>query len=231
MTDGGDTERERLVRLRERYLELLLRADRHAAVSLIRDAVADGVSIRDIYLRVFQPSQHRVGALWQTNVVSVAQEHFCTAVTQLIMSMLYPQIFTSERNGRGLVATCCGGELHEIGVRMVADLFEMEGWDTRYLGANTPVGGVVEAVAEMAPAVVAISASLQSRVPGVAELVAAIRASEAGGGVRVLVGGHPFNALPDLWNRVGADGSAPDAESAVRVAENLLAHEPRRPGR
>ena len=42
-----------------------------------------------------------------------------------------------------MVATCIGGELHEIGIRMVADFFEMEGWDTYYLGANTPADAVV----------------------------------------------------------------------------------------
>ena len=63
----------------------------------------------------------------------MAQEHYCTAATQLIMSQLYPYIFTTGKNGRVLVGTCVSGDLHEIGVRMVSDFFEMEGWDTFYL--------------------------------------------------------------------------------------------------
>jgi len=57
------------------------------------------------------------------NEVSVAQEHYCTAATQLIMSQLYPHIFAGEKTERTLIATCVAGDLHEIGIRMVSDLF------------------------------------------------------------------------------------------------------------
>ena len=70
------------------------------------------------------------------NLLSVAQEHYCTAATQLVMSQLYPRIFSTERRGRTLVAARVADDLHEIGLRMVADFFEMEGWDTFYVGAT-----------------------------------------------------------------------------------------------
>ena len=120
------------------YLDTLLRVQSEAASRMIIKAVEQGVEIKDIYMYVFEPSQHEIGRLWQTNQINMYQEHFCTAVTQNIMSQLYPYIFQNEKNGHKLVATCVNGELHEIGVRMVADLFEMEGWNTYYLGANTP---------------------------------------------------------------------------------------------
>ncbi|HEX2639618.1 MAG TPA: B12-binding domain-containing protein, partial [Pyrinomonadaceae bacterium] len=108
------------------YLRSLLRGDRHAASRLILDAVESGTPVRDIYLHVFQQVQHEIGRLWQENRLSVAQEHYCTAATQMIMSQLYPYIFASDKNGKTLVATCTSGDLHEIGVRMVSDFFEME---------------------------------------------------------------------------------------------------------
>jgi methanogenic corrinoid protein MtbC1 len=124
--------------LATRYLDTLLAGDRQAASALILEAVSAGASVRDIYLLVFQRSQHEIGRRWQLNEMSVAEEHFCTAATQLIMSQLYPQIFSTARRNRKLVAACVGGDLHEIGVRMVADFFEMDGWDTYYVGANMP---------------------------------------------------------------------------------------------
>ncbi|MBC8039173.1 MAG: B12-binding domain-containing protein, partial [Opitutaceae bacterium] len=120
------------------YFEALRRGERHLASQLVLAAVAAGTPVRDIYLHVFQPAQYEIGRLWQTNRISVAQEHYCTAATQLIMSQLYSHIFATAKNGRTLVATCVSGDLHEIGVRMVADFFEMAGWNTFYLGANTP---------------------------------------------------------------------------------------------
>ena len=156
------------------------------------------------------------------NQVSVAQEHYCTAATQLIMSQLYPHIFATERIGRRLVATCVGGELHEIGIRMVADFFEMEGWDTYYLGANTPTESVVQTVVERSADILGVSATIAFHTSAVADLIANVRASEVGD-VKILVGGYPFNIAPDLWRQVGADGCARDAQEAVELANRLVA--------
>ncbi len=204
------------------YLDALLRGERHTASHLILEAVEGGTSVRDIYLNVFQRTQREIGRLWQINRVSVAQEHFCTAATQLIMSQLYPRIFATEKVGRRLVATCVGGELHEIGVRMVADFFEMAGWDTYYLGANTPAESVVQATAARQADVLGISATMTFHVQVVADMIDRVRAGEGGDRVQILVGGYPFNVAPDLWRKVGADGSAGDAQQAVTVANRLL---------
>jgi methanogenic corrinoid protein MtbC1 len=205
------------------YLEALLRAERHVASQLILDAVQAGTSVKEIYLHVFQPTQHELGRLWQMNRLTVAQEHYCTAATQLIMSQLYPYIFRTERVGRRLVATCVGGELHEIGVRMVADFFEMEGWDTYYLGANAPLEAILQAVAEREAGVLALSATMTFHVSTVAALIGGVRADTARAQVAILVGGRPFNQSRDLWQRVGADAWAPDAQSAIAAANRLVA--------
>lgn len=205
------------------YIEALLDGRRHEASRLVLEAVDNGVSVRDVYLHVFQRSQHEVGRLWQLNRLSVAQEHYCTAATQLVMSQLYPRIFSSERNGHTLVATCVAGDLHEIGLRMVADFFEMEGWDTFYVGANAPAASVVQAVVERGADVLAVSATITSHVRQLRELVAAVRADERARGVKILAGGYPFNVAPGLWREVGADASAADAAGAVEAAARLAA--------
>ena len=156
------------------------------------------------------------------NQMSVAEEHYCTAATQLIMSQLYSRIFNTAKKGRCLVAACVGGELHEIGLRMVADFFEMEGWDTYYLGANMPASGIVQTLTERKADVLAISATMTFHIRLVAELIACVRAADSGGRINILVGGYPFNIEPDSWRRVGADGYAQNAEHAVAVANSLV---------
>ncbi len=212
-----------LTPLANSYLEALLRGERHLASRLILDAVAAGTSVRDIYLEVFQQSQREIGRLWQLNRITVAQEHYCTAATQLIMSQLYPHIFSTAKNGRTMVAACIGGDLHEIGVRMISDFFEMEGWDTFYLGANNPIAGIVGAVIERRADLLAISATITVHVRGVAELIAAVRKNPACAHVKIIVGGYPFNAAPDLWQTIGADGCARSADEAIALAGTLFA--------
>jgi methanogenic corrinoid protein MtbC1 len=216
---------EPLAELAQGFLDALLAGDRRAASRLVLDAVDAGTSVKDVYLHVFQPSQREIGRLWQTNRISVAQEHFSTAATQLVMSQLYPHVFSTEKNGLTLVATCAAENLHEIGVRMVSDFFEIEGWDTFYLGANAPVTDVVRTLAERRADVLAVSATMTSHLRAVGELVAAARATEGSAGVKILVGGNPFNAERDLWRAVGADGVAHDAAEAVAVANRLVGRE------
>ncbi|WP_246337780.1 cobalamin-dependent protein [Azospirillum oleiclasticum] len=207
--------------LAQRYLDALLAGDRRTATTLVLEAVEAGLPVRDAYLHVFQPTLREVGRLWQLGRISVAHEHFVTAATQATMSMLYPRIFAAERHGLALVATCVSGEMHEIGIRMVADFFEMAGWDTYYLGANAPAAAVVRAVRERNAAVLAVSATITAHVGAVAELIRQVREGLGDRRVHVIVGGYPFNIDPDLWRSVGADGSAAGAEDAVTLAARL----------
>ena len=176
----------------------------------------------DIYLQVFQRCQQEVGRLWQLKQITVAQEHYCTAATQVAMSQMYPYLFAMPKNGRRLVAASVGDELHEVGLRIVTDLFEADGWDTLYLGANVPARGIVQTIEQHQPDLLVISVTMTFHLPNVEQLIALVRASEASQGVKVMVGGYPFNVDPELWRRVGADGHAADAGEALEVANRLL---------
>jgi MerR family transcriptional regulator, light-induced transcriptional regulator len=211
-----------LYELARQYLNALLQSDRRSSGRLILDAVAQGTGVKDIYLHVFQPCQLEIGRLWQMNRASVAQEHFCSVTTQMIMSQLYPYIFSTPKTGYRLVATSVSGELHEIGVRMVSDFLEMEGWDTCYLGANTPTDSILHTIEQRQANIIAISATMSFHVSKVAQMIASIHASSSLPPVKILVGGYPFNISSGLWQRVGADGYARNAQEAVAIAQNLM---------
>ena len=69
------------------------KALRHLASRMISDAVKAGTSVKEIYLQVFQPVQCKAERLCEFNRISVVQQQYCTAATQLIMSRLYPHVF------------------------------------------------------------------------------------------------------------------------------------------
>ena len=204
------------------YMQALLKGEMRAASKLVLDAVGGGIPVKDIYLGVFQRTQYEIGRLWQTNQISVAEEHYCAAATQLIMSLLYPRVLSSVRGTHTLVAACVSGDLHEIGVRMVADFFEMDGWNTFYLGANMPVASILEILHERKPDVLGVSATLTYHVKAVESLISAVRNDPMLDGVKILVGGYPFNLASNLWKKVGADGYGRDAQEALAVAKRLI---------
>ncbi|MBM7557246.1 cobalamin B12-binding domain-containing protein [Halanaerobacter jeridensis] len=203
------------------YLDVLLTADREEAYQLIKNAIEEGLGVKDIYLHVFEPVQKEIGRLWQLNEINVATEHYCTSVTQLIMARLYPYILNSEETGYKAVTTCVGNELHELGVRMIADLLEMEGWDTFHSGANTPKEDIIETVVEKEADVVCISVTMGNYLEEAVLLIEELRSNEKIE-TKIIVGGYPFNVQVDLWKEIGADAYAPDAEKAVKVIQNLI---------
>jgi methylmalonyl-CoA mutase cobalamin-binding domain/chain len=208
--------------LGQRYLGLLLAGNRHEASQLVTEAVKDGAPIKTVYIEVFQNSQYEIGRLWQRNEISVAQEHFCTAATQLIISQLYPYLFSHNKTGHRLVVACTGGDLHELGVRMVADFFEMEGWDTFYLGANTTADIVVQNVIEHQAHVLGVSATMTCHVQTVADLIAQVRRTPECAEVKILVGGYPFVVDRELWRQIGADAMANNADYSIATANQLV---------
>lgn len=219
MTQGDDEP----ARLASTYLGFLLNYQRTEAAALVMRAVEEGMSIQDLYMNVFQPTQHEIGRLWQMGKISVAQEHYCSASTQMIMSQLYPYIFKEANTDvRTFVGASIGGELHEIGARMVADFFELAGWNTIYLGANVPVRGLLSTLRDVQPDIVGISATMTFHLKPLRDTIAAIRKNVEFDPIKIIVGGYPFRVDPTLWKRIGADGYAIDARDVVRLANDLL---------
>jgi methanogenic corrinoid protein MtbC1 len=210
----------------ERYLSFLLQGDRQKAQQLVHGLVKQNYGIPDIYEHIFQATQYQIGFLWQTKKITVAHEHYCTAATQLIMSTLYAHIFDSPKKGRKFLACAVSDDLHEMGIRMISDMFELDGWDTYYMGANMPDVHILTAINEQQPDVIGISATMPSHVGKAAALIEKVRSACNPAKFKILVGGYPFSLEPLLWNRIGADGSAKDAKEAVRLANNILAYKP-----
>jgi methanogenic corrinoid protein MtbC1 len=204
------------------YLSLLLSSDRPAAQRLVLAEAAAGTDVRNLYLHVLQPTQREVGNLWHSGTITVAEEHYCTAATASLMAQLQPYFQGTPRNGRRLLAACVAGDLHTLGLQMVADFLEYEGWEVSYLGASTPLDSIQSMLAEHHIDLLLTAASMPHHVPLLRDLVAALRRDAATQHVRVLVGGRPFSRSADLWETTGADAWAANAEEAVAVVRGLF---------
>lgn len=209
--------------LAKTYLGHLLQARRSEAVSCIIESVNAGTPLRDIYLSVLQPVMYEVGRLWQINSIDIAEEHFITAATQLTMAHIFPSALAGKRNGKRMIGGCLGSELHELGLHMVSDLFESEGWDTYFMGAITPGASLLRAVEEQRPDVLCLSVTMQVGAPQVRDAISSIRSAMGDDCPKILVGGLAFIMSPSLAAKVGADGTASDGLEAVALADRLTA--------
>ena len=205
---------------REVFTRAALAGDRGAADTIVGEAIREGHSIVDVYVGVLEPSQVEVGRLWESNEITVAQEHLATAVTQFVVTRMYSLLERpAERRGSAIV-TGIEGELHQLGGHMVADILELDGWDVRFLGTNLPAEGVLRLVAEHKPRIVGISATMLFNLPKAVALVSALRAGP-GPIPKIVVGGALFRSVPELWRETGADGFGADLRAVVPLVRSL----------
>lgn len=204
------------------YINALLEGDRHKASRMILAEAEKGTSIKSIYLEVFQKTQYEIGRLWLENRIGIAQEHYCSAATQVIMSQLYPYIFSGERIGHSIVTACVGGELHELGIRMVTDFFEMDGWDSYYLGANTPSSAILKAIRDYKADVLGLSVSMPNHISLLRETIEIIRSTGEGKNLIILIGGNAINNSNLRHEYFKANGFARNAGQAVELANQLI---------
>jgi methanogenic corrinoid protein MtbC1 len=204
------------------YLLALLEGDRRRASHVILDAVDRPESVRDIYLYVLLPAQAELGRMWVTGEINVAEEHFASHTTKMVMSQLLAKATLRPHNGKTLLAAAVAGNRHDIGLHAVADFFEMAGWRTIHLGADVPIDDLVQAAECFDVDLLAISASLNVQLETVKSTIQAVRNGRRGDVVKILVGGLAFAGSSDLAIEMGADGYAADPDEAVRLGSQLV---------
>jgi MerR family transcriptional regulator, light-induced transcriptional regulator len=158
------------------YLASLLRGDRAFCANVVRQALAAGMPIKALYSDLFHTSLYQVGQLWQTNQISVAAEHLATATTESVMSQVVaPTLFSHDPIGRSMIVACIANEFHQIGGRMVADISETKGWDTYFMGANTPMVDLLNMIEKQHADVLALSIAVFFNLPTLRTVIEEVR--------------------------------------------------------
>jgi methanogenic corrinoid protein MtbC1 len=202
--------------IRQRLDASLAAFDRERATTEALAALdAGSATVPELY-RMLSDSLVRVGAAWQQGAAEVWQEHLMSGIVRTVVEACAPIVEARAPKARGgtIVLAAPPDEYHDLGLRMVTDLFTLAGWRAYCLGGNVPVAQVSAAVAELGADAVALSASTHFHrlvLKGyVADLV------EAHPGLRVWVGGPAFTHEHDGWDdaQVLDPGSIPRAGEA-----------------
>jgi diguanylate cyclase (GGDEF)-like protein len=203
-------------RLTRAYQDALAVADAGGAGRVARKALGEGMGVAGLYQRVIAPAMWRIGELWEQGKISVADEHLATALTHQAMAGIYgPSLGHKVMPGRILMAAV-EGEQHALGLRMAADVIELAGYETIYLGADVPTADLLQAVAARSPHLVGLSATMPSSIPVLDRTVAEIRRIDPN--PIVLLGGQGMRP------RAGNDGAVlvRDLEQLLGVVEAAL---------
>ena len=210
-TDPGPDTDGPLSLTRRLFVQALLTGQRQAALNIALEALRNGVAVQDLYADVFQDALYEVGRLWETNAITVAQEHMATAVTQYVMAHVFGSI-DSPRPSRGVaVMTGVPGELHHVGALMVSDMLETLGWQVQFLGSNLPIASILAAITDAQPRLLGISVTMPFNLHHATRLIE--QAKRVIPDLRAVVGGAACRG--DAWRDTGADEYATDVRGAI----------------
>jgi methanogenic corrinoid protein MtbC1 len=172
------------------YLNALLSGEKGQCIETVNNLLGKGITLYDLYIGLFQRSMYQVGELWEKNRISVAVEHLATAITESLLTLVYPLIFSAEHVGRKAVVSCVAGEYHQLGGKMAADVFELNGWDGYFLGANTPPEELLGLIQQKKPDVLGLSLSIYFNLESLCRVLEVVRGSFRN--LPVLAGGQAF---------------------------------------
>lgn len=208
-------------RLAAAFLLELLEGRGEVALGLLRGALADGASVADLQDRVLVPVQREVGRMWLQAEIPIADEHYASSFVERALWILHERLPQPAADAPRVVTMGVGGNLHDLGMRLVGQRLQSAGYQVHHLGPNLPAGDLEWAFADRRVDLVAISATMALHLHALAGTIDVLRRVTRGR-VPILVGGEPFGLVRDLHLLVGADASAADAEGAVAAARQLL---------
>ena len=210
-----------------RMVEMLLDDDLAQTLALIEEVLKRGVPVQNIYLDLLGPAARQFGQMWLDDELDFFGVTRGLGAIQLALTRIGDQsIAESHRydDTRRIAIARAPNAQHFFGIITVREFFLLGGWEV-VGGIDLEVGDdLFKLVSENWFPLIGISAGVDAQVSEVAEAIPHIREVAKNGRMGIIVGGPVFTNNPDMFNAVGADAMATDAEQALREAEKLLEH-------
>lgn len=144
----------------EELLKALIKGSRAKSSDIINELLNQNINIDDIYEKSIKKAMYEIGELWEYGKISVATEHLASAIVEVELNKIYSRTSPVKSSDKTVVIACTENEFHQIGIKMVSDIFEMFGWNTYFLGSNVPANELIDFIKNTDPDLVALSQSI-----------------------------------------------------------------------
>jgi len=205
----------------EQIKDCILSFDRGSINDRVQEALDASIEPQRVLNEGMIAAMAEVGRLFEEGEFFVPEMLVAARTMQTGMTLLKPQLVQSGVKSAGKVALgTVKGDLHDIGKNLVGMMLEGAGFEVIDLGVDVPPEKFVEAVQSANVRVIGLSALLTTTMPNMKSTISALKEAGLRNNVRVMLGGAP---ITDAYAReVEADGYAPDASRAVKLAKSLL---------
>jgi 5-methyltetrahydrofolate--homocysteine methyltransferase len=200
--------------------DAVINGDQNKALEITKAAIEEGTAAKDILDNGLIAGMDIVGARFKKNEVYIPEVLISARAMKMAMEVLEPELVKAgvEPVGKLLIGTV-QGDLHDIGKNLVAMMLKGAGFEVIDLGVDVGPEKFVEQAKAANAQLIGMSALLTTTMPGMEKTIKAVKDADIG--VKVMIGGAPVTQ--DYADRIGADGYAPDAASAVDTAKSLVA--------
>ena len=203
------------------FRKYILTGDSESIQSLTQEAIDSGIPIKTIVNDQLIPAMEEVGRLFEEGESFLPEMLISARAMQASMAVLKPYIVGNEVRTRGrVVIGTVKGDLHDIGKTLVGLMLEGSGFEVYDLGVDISSEKFLDAVVELKPCILAMSALLTTTIPNMKITIKALEKANLRENLIIMVGGAPLTQ--DFANSIGADGFAEDAVGAVRKAKELI---------
>ena len=195
-----------------RYLNDLLRIleteDRLEALRFILDLMdQDNLSVQEIHEELLTPALNGMVPSGDVNM-DIWKEHVRTSIIKSVIENLLPYVAreraaVSTPKGKTVAVLCPPEEYHDVGARMAADILTIHGYETIFVGGNTPLRVFEAGLATLPIDYVAISISNPYHLVSARNIIEGIRYKSPG--VRIIVGGNAIEKLGERAEVLKAD--------------------------
>jgi len=210
----------------ERYLDTLLKGDRKACRTVIEESLQTGTPANAVYSDIIWPIMVEIEHLVRSDKITSTQEHLATRINRTIVDQLQNKLPRKPHKNKRIAISCAQAELQELGAQIMADLFESDGWEVKFLGGGLTNDDILTFIHENAPDILLIYGSSPKQAPDIRQLIDTIRDINAWPNMRIMVSGGLFNRAEGLWQEIGADLFAATALEALQVASQDTPIEP-----
>jgi 5-methyltetrahydrofolate--homocysteine methyltransferase len=202
-------------------IEALLAKNLDQLADQVRVTRDQGVPARDILNLALIPAMDIVGERMETGEMYIPEVLVSAKAMSMAVEILKPQLGEEGVTVAGkVVIGTVKGDLHDIGKNLVAMMLESAGFEIHNLGVDVAPSAFVEAVKEVKPDILALSALLTTTMPMMQRTIETLTESGQRGNMRIIVGGAPVTEK--FAGEIGADGYAPDAGAANKLAKKLI---------